>query len=67
MNGTVKFFHPDRGFGFIRASDGDYFFHASQYNGEEAELQRGLAVSFDATEGKKGPMATRVTPIGDQQ
>lgn len=50
----------DKGFGFIETSNGDLFFHRSQYNGQFDDLQRGQSVLFDIGEGKKGPCAENV-------
>ena len=55
----------DRGFGFITPDDGekDVFFHANNVVGVEFnELQEGQAVTFDISEGPKGPAAVDVTP-----
>jgi CspA family cold shock protein len=53
----------DRGFGFIsiEGEEKDLFFHANEvvdmdYN----ELMEGDAVTFDVTDGPKGPAATNV-------
>ena len=56
-SGTVKWFNPTKGFGFIQPSDGssDVFVHISAV--ERAGLQSlndGQAVSFDLESGQKG-------------
>ncbi|MBK8172323.1 MAG: cold-shock protein [Sandaracinaceae bacterium] len=58
--GTVKFFNPDKGFGFITPDDGgkDVFVHANDING--AVLNEGTKVEFEVTQGKKGPQAGSV-------
>lgn len=54
----------DKGFGFIKyeGSDKDLFFHASELveGTNFDELKEGDAVTFELTEGDKGPQATQV-------
>jgi CspA family cold shock protein len=60
--GTVKWFSPEKGFGFITPSEGpDVFVHFSAIEGEGyRNLEEGQAVEFDITEGQKGPQAANV-------
>ncbi len=62
MNGTIKTL-TDRGFGFI-AREGevkDLFFHSKDLVGVTFdELKVGDMVTFEITEGQKGPAATNV-------
>jgi CspA family cold shock protein len=64
MEGTIKRVIRDRGFGFIRAADGqEVFFHRSslqQLNFDS--LREGESVEFDMQRGEKGPRATSVRP-----
>ena len=63
--GTVKWFDPNRGYGFIRPEQGeDVFVHISavQASGLEA-LQDGQAVEFDIQQGPKGPQAANLRPL----
>ncbi|RUA07161.1 MAG: cold-shock protein [Fusobacteria bacterium] len=62
LKGTVKWFNEEKGFGFIQGEDGnDYFVHFSQINKEGFKtLKEGEEVSFDVTEGAKGPQASNV-------
>ena len=61
--GTVKWFNPDKGFGFIqRASGGDVFVHHSAIQTEGFRtLEEGAEVEFEVGEGPKGPRADNVT------
>jgi cold shock protein len=63
--GTVKWFSDQKGFGFITPDDGgsDLFVHHSGIAGEGySSLEEGAKVSYEATEGDKGPKAENVTP-----
>ncbi|MBL1433982.1 cold shock domain-containing protein [Candidatus Wolfebacteria bacterium] len=54
----------DRGFGFIKPEDGekDLFFHANELNEVEFnDLREGDAVTFELSDGPKGPNATNVS------
>ena len=65
MEGTVKWFNADKGYGFISRDDGDdVFVHHTAIAGEGYRtLNEGQRVSFDLTQGKKGPQASNVTKI----
>jgi cold shock protein len=54
--GTVKWFNPDKGYGFISREDGeDLFVHFSEIQQEGFKsLDEGQAVSFDVTVGQNG-------------
>jgi CspA family cold shock protein len=65
--GTVKWFSPEKGYGFITPEDGgkDVFVHYSAITGEGyRNLQEGQKVEFEVTQGQKGPQAANVRLIG---
>ena len=65
VTGTVKWFSSEKGFGFIEPEDGsaDVFVHFSAIVGEGyKELAEGQRVTFEVTQGQKGPQASDVKP-----
>lgn len=65
MNGTVKFFDNERGFGFISREGGDdVFVHVSNIQGEGTKtLADGQSVEFEVGPGRKGDEARNVRPL----
>ena len=65
MTGKVKWFNAEKGYGFITSEDGkDVFAHFSQIQKEGFKsLEEGEAVSFDITEGQKGPQASNIVSL----
>jgi len=58
--GTVKWFNPAKGYGFIAPDDGqkDVFVHVSAVEGSGmSSLQEGQRVSFDLEKGQQGKFA----------
>ena len=66
MEGAVKWFEPEKGYGFISPDGGgkDVFIHltALRRSGISA-LAPGQRVKVEVVEGKKGLEADRITPI----
>jgi CspA family cold shock protein len=64
-SGTVKWFNPDKGFGFITREGGnDVFVHHSAIQGSGFKtLTEGERVEFDVVQGQKGPAAENVVRL----
>ena len=63
--GTVKWFNPTKGYGFITPIDGgkDVFVHHSAIEGAGyKELSEGQRVEFESEQAPKGPQAKWVRP-----
>lgn len=65
MIGKVKWFNPDKGFGFIETAEGkDVFVHFSSIQAEGFKtLDEGQSVEFDVVQGGKGPQAANVVKL----
>jgi CspA family cold shock protein len=65
MQGKVKWFNAEKGYGFIETEQGgDVFVHFSaiQMEGYKS-LDEGQAVEFDIVQGARGPQAANVVKI----
>jgi cold shock protein len=65
MNGTVKWFNGEKGFGFITGEDGnDVFAHFSQIQKDGYKtLEEGQKVSYEVVKGPKGPQAENIVVL----
>lgn len=65
MNGTVKWFNAEKGYGFITDEQGnDVFVHFSAIQGEGFKsLDEGQSVEFEVTQGERGPQAVNVVKL----
>lgn len=65
VNGVVKWFNDEKGYGFISREGGpDVFVHFRAINGSgRRSLAEGQKVTFEVTQGQKGPQAENVTIV----
>ena len=65
VTGTVKGFNDEKGFGFIQQEGGpDVFVHYRAINGNgRRTLAENQTVTFEVTQGQKGPQADNVTVV----
>jgi CspA family cold shock protein len=64
--GTVKWFNPDKGFGFIAPDDGtpDVFVHYSAIDSRGYRtLEENQKVEYTVQQGPKGPQAAQVHAV----
>jgi CspA family cold shock protein len=65
MQGKVKWFNAEKGYGFIEREDGgDVFVHFSAIKADGFKtLDEGQAVEFDIVDGDRGPQAANVVKL----
>ena len=66
ITGTVKWFNPAKGYGFITRDDGgkDVFVHFSAIQTQGFRtLDEGQRVEFEVEQGAKGPAAANVSAV----
>lgn len=65
VQGTVKWFNSEKGFGFIEVEGGDdVFVHFSAIQDEGFKtLDEGQKVEFEIVEGQRGPQAENVVKL----
>lgn len=65
MQGKVKWFNAEKGFGFIETEAGnDVFVHFSAIQSEGFKtLDEGQNVEFDVVDGNRGPQAANVVRL----
>jgi len=68
LRGSVKWFDPEKGWGFIRLEDGnEVFVHHSDIQGTGfRSLRDGAEVELDVERVERGPRARNVIPLGDE-
>lgn len=66
MQGKVKWFNAEKGYGFIEREGGDdVFVHYSAIAMDGFKtLEEGQLVEFDIVEGSRGPQAANVVKLG---
>ncbi|CAH8767385.1 cold shock domain-containing protein [Paenibacillus dendritiformis] len=65
MQGKVKWFNAEKGYGFIETAEGnDVFVHFSAIQADGFKtLEEGQEVEFDIVEGARGPQAANVIKL----
>lgn len=63
--GRVKWFDPEKGYGFlVRPTGNDLFVHHSEVEGKPSELEPNRDVEYEVGQNDRGPNARRVRPVG---
>jgi cold shock CspA family protein len=63
--GRVKWFDPEKGYGFlVRPTGDDLFVHHSEVEGEPSALEPGSEVEYVVGRNDRGPNARSVRPLG---
>jgi len=62
IKGTVKWFNPQKGYGFIARDDNekDVFVHSSAAQAASLQLNEGDELTFEVENGDKGPSAVNL-------
>ena len=65
IKGKVKWFNPQKGYGFIEREDKekDVFVHSSAAQAASLELNEGDQLTFDVETGQKGPSAVNLQTV----
>ncbi len=63
--GTVKFFHAEKGYGYIAPDGGqrDIFFDSSNLDTPNHHIAEGQRVEYENTLGRKGPEAIKIKTL----
>jgi len=65
MEGIVKWFDREKGFGFIKSEGKDYFVHRWDIE-TKSKLEKGDKVSFEPEKARKGTKAVKVRKISER-
>ena len=67
LQGAVKFFNAEKGYGFIKPGDGsqDVFVHAKELrkSGVQGDLEEGDVVQFETEKAEKGLRAVKIARV----
>jgi CspA family cold shock protein len=64
MEGIVKWFSDQKGYGFASSEEKDYFLHYKEILGKGFKtLKAGDKISFESFQSPKGPVAKGITKI----
>jgi CspA family cold shock protein len=64
--GQVKWYNPEKGYGFITKADGsEIFVHRTKLSAGVYTLADGERVEFEVRQSEKGPEAVNVAPLGE--
>lgn len=70
MQGIIKRYFKDKGYGFIAPDDGgkDIFFHHTQMaaGNDISQIKEGQKVSFDVVQGPKGQQANSISILAGE-
>ncbi len=62
--GKVKWFSPEKAYGFIEQEGGnDIFFHVTGLAERVTSIDKDMVVEYEVEQGRKGPQATNVHPV----
>lgn len=64
--GKIKQYHSDKGFGFIASSEGDVFFHISDFPADVGEPKRNQRVKFNVVDNGGKLKAIKIECVADQ-
>ncbi|MFC1753884.1 cold-shock protein [Thermoproteota archaeon] len=66
MEGNVKWFNAQKGYGFIKGDDGEEYFVHHKAMAEGTDLNENDRVTFDAVETERGKQAQNVQKGGSE-